>query len=329
MGYSQYNGKYVMSDGGVIRNCSIEKAHYGYGLVQSQALRNVFFKDIWGDGGVTLRLETGLKKMNALQIGGNHNIYAKNVYCQNGNAAVMISPHAIKNGHVEINGVEAINTGFAVRIDRGYLTKEQDSLGLTPGYYANTSIVKNVKGTYGKTAQVKEKHFGYLPCQVRGLIGEEYNKDGESYTAPAVATVLYRGGNGDNAEGYYKVVISAVESIGFKYQKAIIGEEDWIEDCTNVPDEPEDPITPEEPTTKEDLLNLGYQVYPNPTDGVFNVKSTKITSTSNLAIYNIFGQQINPILLRRSQRVKVDISAYPPGIYMVTVDGDRFKILKQ
>ncbi|WP_216639041.1 glycosyl hydrolase family 28-related protein, partial [Flammeovirga sp. SJP92] len=49
MGYSQYNGKYVMSDGGVIRNCSIEKAHYGYGLVQSQALRNVFFKDIWGD----------------------------------------------------------------------------------------------------------------------------------------------------------------------------------------------------------------------------------------------------------------------------------------
>ncbi|WP_281614879.1 T9SS type A sorting domain-containing protein [Flammeovirga sp. SubArs3] len=328
MGYSEYNGEYVMSENGVVRNCRIEKAHYGYGLVQSQALRHVFFKDIWGDGGVTLRLETGLNKMNELQIGGNHDIYANNVYCENGNASVMISPHAIKNGHVEIDGVEAVNTGFAVRIDKGYVTKEQDSLGITPGYYANTCIVKNVKGTYGTTAQVKSKHFGYLPCQERELIGTEYNKDGESYPAPAVAAVLYRGGNGNNAEGYYTVDISAVEAIDFKYQEAIIVEESWIDDCSQVPVDPTNPPVDGEPTSKEDLLNLGYQVYPNPSDGVFNVKGTTINDASTIVIYNLQGQEVTPVLLRRFQRIKVDITAYPSGLYMVNVDGNSFRVLK-
>lgn len=322
MGYSVYNGEYVMSEDGVVRNCKIHKAHYGYGLIQSQALRHVFFKDIWGDGGVTLRLETGLNKMNELQIGGNHDIYANNVYCENGNAGVMISPHAIKNGHIEIDGVEAVNTGFGVRIDKGYVTKEQDSLGITPGYYANTSIVKNVKSTYGTTAQVKSKHFGYLPCQVRDLIGTDYNVDGESYPAPSVSSVLYRGGNGNNAEGYYEVDISGVEAIGFKYQEAIIREENWIDDCSQVPDEPT------EPTSKEELLKLGYQVYPNPSDGVFNVKGVDITDTTSIVIYDLQGQEVTPILLRRFQRIKVDITAYPPGLYMVNVDGNNFKILK-
>ncbi|WP_044210677.1 T9SS type A sorting domain-containing protein [Flammeovirga sp. OC4] len=329
MGYSKYNGEYVMSQDGVIRNCRIEKAHYGYGLIQSQALRHVFFKDIWGDGGVTLRLETGLKKMNELQVGGNHDIYAKNVYCQNGNASVMISPHATKNGHIEIDGIEAVNTGFAARIDRGYVRKKEDSLGITPGYYANTSVVKNVKGYYGETAQVKSKHFGYIPCQIRNLIGSEYNPDGESYPAPAVATVLYRAGNQNNADGYYKVAVSDVESIGFQYQEAIIGEDNWIDDCSNVPDEPIDPPTSSDPTSKYDLLEMGYQVYPNPSDGMFNVKSTKITSATILKVYTLYGQEINPTLLKRSQRIKVDITSYPPGIYVVNVDGDSFRILKQ
>ncbi|NME70132.1 T9SS type A sorting domain-containing protein [Flammeovirga aprica] len=329
MGYSLYNDKYVMSENGVVKNCRIEKAHYGYGLIQSQALKHVFFKDIWGDGGVTLRLETGLKKMNELQVGGNHDIYANNVYCQNGNAGVMISPHATKNGHIEIDGIETVNTGFAARIDRGYVTKKEDSLGITPGYYANTSIVKNVKGTYGKTAQVKSKHFGYVPCQLRHLIGENYNKDGESYPAPAVATVLYRAGNQNNADGYYKVAVSAVESVGFKYQEAIIGEENWIDDCTGVPIEPTDPITPEEPTSKEDLWSMGYQVYPNPTDGIFNVKSTTITEATKLVVFNAQGEKINPVIIKRHQRIKVDISAYPKGLYLVKVEGDRFRILKQ
>ncbi|NLR93437.1 glycoside hydrolase family protein [Flammeovirga agarivorans] len=233
MGYAKYNGKYVMSDNGVVKNCRIEKAHYGYGLVQSQALKNVFFKDLWGDGGVTLRLETGLKKMNNAQTGGNHDIYAKNIYCQNGNASVMISPHAIKNGHVEVDGVEAVNTGFAVRIDKGYASKDQKKLNLKPGYYANTSIVKNVKATYGDNAQVKPKHFKYITCYAKPLIHSKPHPDGESYPAPSVAAILYRAdGNADNANGYYKVEISNVEAIGFPYQKkAVINESDEVVNC--------------------------------------------------------------------------------------------------
>ncbi|NME70131.1 glycoside hydrolase family protein [Flammeovirga aprica] len=233
MGYSKVNGKYVMSDNGVVKNCRIEKAHYGYGLVQSQALKNVFFKDLWGDGGVTLRLETGLKKMNNAQTGGNHDIYAKNIYCQNGNAGVMISPHAIRNGHVEVDGVETVNTGFALRIDKGYTNKEQKKLKLQPGYYANTSIVKNVKATYGENAQVKPKHFKYITCDAKPLIHSNAHPDGESYPAPAVAAILYRAdGNADNANGYYNVKISNVEAIGFPHQKkAIINESDEVGSC--------------------------------------------------------------------------------------------------
>lgn len=47
---------------GLVENCYIDKADWGYGLVQAHAARNVLFRDISGVGGVTLRFETGYGK---------------------------------------------------------------------------------------------------------------------------------------------------------------------------------------------------------------------------------------------------------------------------
>ncbi|OHX64440.1 glycoside hydrolase family protein [Flammeovirga pacifica] len=232
LGYCKYNGKYVMPENGVIKNCRIEKAHYGYGLIQSQASTNVYYENIWGDGGVTLRLETGLKKMNDLQVGGNHNIHGKNIYCQNGNAALMISPHSMQNGHVEMDGVESVNCGFAVRIGKGYVSKKQKVANLKPGTYANTSKVSNIKSTYGTTAQVKSKHFKYMPCPERKLIDGK-NPDGESFKAPSCVTVVNTAkGKGGAPKGYWNVEITNVESVGYPHQsKDILYEQDAVKNC--------------------------------------------------------------------------------------------------
>ncbi|ANQ51608.1 Iota-carrageenase A2 [Flammeovirga sp. MY04] len=334
IGYSTYNGEYVSSENGVIKDCSTVGAHYGYGLIQSQALKNTFFKNLWGEGGVTLRLETGLNKMNDLQVGGNFDIYGQNIYCENGNAAVMISPHAIKNGHVEIDGVEAVNTGFAVRIGKGYVTSSQEALGITPGYYASTSIVKNVKATYGCSAQVKSKHFKYFPCEEKQWIGTEYNPDGESYPAPAVANILNTAdGNNNTALGYFDVAISNTESIGFKHQpKDVVTEEDENTECGEIP-----PVTDGcdcECNNSGGVSNLPphddptYFVFPNPSPDKFKIRGD-IRDTDQIHVINQYGAVINVEPIFYDTRWVLNLQNQPIGIYFLNINGTIIKLLKE
>ena len=109
LGVAASDGGHFFPRNGVIKNSTTTNADYGYGLIQSQAAKNVFFHNLGGQGGVTLRLETGEKKMNNLQIGGNHDILAKNIECHDGNAAVMISPHAMQCGIITVDGVTSTN----------------------------------------------------------------------------------------------------------------------------------------------------------------------------------------------------------------------------
>ncbi|OHX63889.1 hypothetical protein NH26_19960 [Flammeovirga pacifica] len=334
MGYSTYKGEYVSSENGVVRDCSILKAHYGYGLIQSQALKNTFFKNCWGEGGVTLRLETGLNIMNELQVGGNFDVYGKNIYCENGNAALMISPHSVKNGHVEIDGVEAKNTGFAVRIGKGYVTKYQDSLGITPGYYASTSIVKNVKASYGCTAQVKAKHFKYMPCEEIQWIASDYNPDGESYAAPAVCNILNTAdGNNNNALGYYDVAISNTESIGFKHQeKDVVKEEDVFENCDQTPPDNdgcdcECKMNGDVTTTPPSATDPVYFVYPNPSSDKFKIRGD-IRDTDQIQVTDSYGRVVAVTPIFYSSRWVVNLVDQPIGIYFLNINGTIIKLLK-
>ena len=232
LGVNDYNADDRFPHNGMIKNSHIEHAHYGYGLVQSQASRNLYYKDISGVGGVTLRLETGSDLMNRHQIGGNFDVYADGVKVHDGNSALMISPHGMINGHVDAKNIESVNSGFAVRVGKGFVNKGNADDGISPGYYASTSIIKNVKATYGTSATVKSKHFKYIPCALRGLIGGTA-PGGEGSRAPAVVAVLNTARG--NQEGNYNVNISGIESIGFDYSPDVKYEEDAVSDCSKLP----------------------------------------------------------------------------------------------
>ena len=196
---------------GVIADSNVTGAAYGYGLVQIQAGESVLFENLSGVGGVTLRMETGAKQMNDAQIGGIDRIYGKNIECADGNAAVMISPHSMHNGVVAVDGVKSIGCGFGVRIEGGYIATKYSNPDLTAGTFAPGCYVKNVDATFGMNAQLKQKHYGYMPPELVEFIKTE-SEDGESHRGPSIAAVV-------NAATNFKVDVENVTAHGFKYQK--------------------------------------------------------------------------------------------------------------
>ena len=214
---------YHIPGDGEVRNVSTFNSHYGYGMVQAQAANNVLFENLHGLGGTTLRLETGAKAMNDLQIGGLRNIVGRGISCENGNSGVMISPHSMHNGAVHIDGVESRSCGFAVRIGSGFISKKQKNPNLTVGTFAHGTSVKNVHAVFGMDAQLKSKHFKYMPLELRDAISKAPPVDGMRdiiFLGPAVAAV----GNLAN----YPVIVENVTAEGFKYQEPVITVEDAV-----------------------------------------------------------------------------------------------------
>lgn len=106
---------------GIIEKISQKNALFGYGVIQTYGADNILFRDLTGEGGITLRMETDNLVMKDLKQGGIRNIYAKNISCTNGLAAVMFGPHFMENGAVEVDGVQSNGCGFAVRVDKGFV----------------------------------------------------------------------------------------------------------------------------------------------------------------------------------------------------------------
>ncbi|MGY6650275.1 hypothetical protein [Wenyingzhuangia sp. IMCC45574] len=225
-GISQYNGEWKFSENGIIRDAITSGAHYGYGLVQAQALRNTLFQNVDGEGGVTLRLETGEKAMNNLQIGGVFDIFGDDVGGIDGNAALMISPHAMHCGKVYVQNVNSRGCGLGVRIGGGYVSKKYDqTIGLTDGTYERVEL-RNVKVTFGNKAQLKSKHYKYMPCELRSEISTTpISEEGVSFYGPSVAGVL--------STANFPVIFedSKLTATGFKEGHEFMGEEDAIENC--------------------------------------------------------------------------------------------------
>ncbi|WP_111979588.1 glycosyl hydrolase family 28-related protein [Algibacillus agarilyticus] len=106
---------------GIIEKIDQRNALFGYGVIQTYGGDNILFRDLKGEGGITLRMETDTLIMKELQQGGIRDIYAENISCTNGLAAVMFGPHFMENGSVEVNGVQSNGCGFAVRVDKGFV----------------------------------------------------------------------------------------------------------------------------------------------------------------------------------------------------------------
>ncbi|WP_158022024.1 glycoside hydrolase family protein [Flammeovirga pacifica] len=181
---------------GLIKNIELYGSDYGYGVVQLQLAKKLLFKNLYGEGGATLRIETHNKVLREL---GTYDlvdeIYGRNIRSENGNCALMLSPHFIDQGKVDVRNIKSIGSGFAVRINKGFANPEEAALGLKAGSFSDESVVKNVSATYSKTkAQIKPKHYKYMPCNLRQFIQKDpitLFPHGDSYNGPSIAAVLY------------------------------------------------------------------------------------------------------------------------------------------
>lgn len=203
---------------GVLMNVNTDNSDYGYGLVQMQLGKNIFFRNISGTGGTTLRIEThnvNLRPLNAVNV--IENIVARNVRCKDGNAAVMLSPHFMDNGYVDISNVFAENSGFAVRIEKGFVAPKEllTHPNLVPGTFDATSIIRNVKAVYGTTAQLKPKHYGFMLCEERNRVSFSSISSfphGDSFEGPSIAPVLYDSNYVVNFNEDYVIVSEGFDS---------------------------------------------------------------------------------------------------------------------
>jgi hypothetical protein len=181
---------------GVIKNIDLYNSDYGYGVVQLQLAKELFFKDLYGQGGATLRIETHNKVLREL---GTYDIvdeiYGRGIRSENGNSALMLSPHFIDQGKVDIRDITSVGSGFAVRINKGFASPDEKEVGLGAGSFSTSSIVKNISASFSiDKAQIKPKHYNYMPCSLRTHISAEPINGfphGDSYNGPSIAAVLY------------------------------------------------------------------------------------------------------------------------------------------
>ena len=68
---------------------------------------------------------------------------------------------------------------------------------------------------------------------------------------------------------------------------------------------------------KEFDKTLSMIIIPNPNSGIFNLYLENINQNCIFTIFNLLGVEIKSFEINDEQRIKVDLSAYPKGIYFV------------
>ncbi len=208
---------------GEVRNCSIFNARTGYGLCQLHGAQTVYFENIYSNGGVTLRLESGAGGAHA----GVFDISARNVITENGRSAVMMNPHSTENGTVNIDGVLSKGSGIAVLVHGGFVDRKHKYIeGAKPGFYASDSKITNITAIYGEEGQTDEKQLYACPP-----LASEYAKfkmnhygDPKAFVGPSLLAVL------DCTNGNYKVTYKNIVSEGFPAKCDNVVYESSIED---------------------------------------------------------------------------------------------------
>lgn len=223
-------GRTTWPRNGVVRNGTVLDAHFGYGLVQTQAATNVLFRNIHCTGGATLRVETGWTKMNDLQIGGVDRIFGRNVSCTNGHCAVMIAPHSMHNGSVDVDTVISHSAGYAVTVGGNYVSTKYTNPDLIPGTFSDVKV-RNVTATFGIKARLKSQQLKYIPVYREKYLTDISEDGGKSVIGPAISAVKF------STSPYDSVVeISNVKAYGFLCQENITDEFDEAPhmDCKTV-----------------------------------------------------------------------------------------------
>lgn len=118
---TERNGRLHWSRNGIIERIKQNNALFGYGLIQTYGADNILFRNLHSEGGIALRMETDNLLMKNYKQGGIRNIFADNIRCSKGLAAVMFGPHFMKNGDVQVTNASSVSCGSAVRSDSGFV----------------------------------------------------------------------------------------------------------------------------------------------------------------------------------------------------------------
>ncbi len=190
---------------GVISNCSINNASHGYGLTQLHAANGLRFYNLRAKGGVTLRLE-GHTGENV----GVFDIYAEDLYNEQGKTAVMFQPHVVHHGTITIKNVTTVGSAFGVLIRSGFINNANlDNPDAEEGSYASDSTIDNIQCSYGRTSQIEEKDcWIYDPNEYQYIEKTAISNDCSQVVGPSYAAVF------DNTDGDYIVTCTNISFSG-------------------------------------------------------------------------------------------------------------------
>ncbi|WP_165748022.1 hypothetical protein [Cellulophaga sp. Z1A5H] len=204
-----------VSTKGIIKNIFMTNMHVGYGVIQMQTGKTILCKNISGEGGITMRVETGAAGTNMVNEKTVDDIVVRNVSIKNGDAAMNFSPHRVDQGRVDVEKVVAINATHAIQVAAGFLDNNKDGVD-NLGTFDSKSYIGDITVTGGYGAQIKGKDYKYFSCEKRKeLIEKCTNPDDESVTSSSIGVVRDNssiGGGCDNGSegGCYEIIIGTI-----------------------------------------------------------------------------------------------------------------------
>ncbi len=191
---------------GIIEHANVDKAAFGYGMVQAQAGDNIYFNKLSGTGGATLRLESGAFAIaHAIPSQKKkiffRKIYGENISSTNGHTAIMVSPHSVQHKDVHFKNIIARSSAVGIRISRGFLTPDEiaDPAVNVKGKFTQVTFEGYANIFSGNNAQLKKnQHINLVSCSTRSLFnppltgtGKNQTGDNESFRGPSVAAITY------------------------------------------------------------------------------------------------------------------------------------------
>lgn len=341
---------------GIIENITMTNGHYGYGLVQTQAGKNLLFRNLNCTGGVTLRLETGFDLIQYIELFDFEdlkldNIWARTLECTNGQSALQLSPHTLNQGYFNAEGITATSCEAGVVWSAGFANDDQELDGLIPGSFDASSKVRNVTATFGQFAQLHaSKRLRWLPCQLRverlndiGISGN-LNIDNESRTGPSIGSVMREEdkpghynldfpdtevtANGYNIDAFYLPPRAIHRDSYDDYEicdESIAGINFWI------PIDYRNTINPRNPLENGGLSTSDFEIesietHPNPVKDILNIKLPIDLESEELTMYDLLGKQVGIFQLQSYNQI--DLSDLNKGVYfMIFKNGFKKKLI--
>ncbi|WP_346882828.1 T9SS type A sorting domain-containing protein [uncultured Algibacter sp.] len=318
---------------GVIKNMTTTNTVSGYGLIQMQAANNILFKNLACTGGIALRLESDFRR-NAFRPEAQqqkiNQIIGRNIRCTNGQAAVQISPHTIDQGIVDIRNIRSTSCEYALKVEGGFTTDDEESEGLTPGSFNSNSFFSNINATWGANAQVRPVFLRFIPCNLRDRIRNNNSANESSNIAPSLAPVLmFERGSPERVVGFYGVKIRSITKNGFQSQVPNIIRDFCADDyiCNSTTTNSgirifEPPICRRASSAKQIDLVKKVSMSPNPASTNINITAL---GNSHIDIYNINNQSVisEDLTGKNSKQFynsKIQVSQLKSGIYFVKIN---------